>query len=124
MAGNDSSALICLVAVISADLPLVVWVGSGDLILSHCDSMEEDEIKLSDLVALVFGHRDQPNRRVGHWIKRGHSKKVTSNFEPKNTVTESVSEVIDPRQNYVVTWPVNSGPDCVTNNNLLIQYIA
>ena len=77
--GNDSSALICLVAVISADRPLVVWVGSGDLILSHCDSVEEDEIKWGDL---VHGHRDIPDRTGGHWIKRGHSKKnVTSIFE-------------------------------------------
>ena len=68
-----------------------------DLILSHYDSVEEDEINLSDLAVLVLGHLDEAYRTGGHWIKRGHSKVVTSMFEPKARVTESVSEVIDPR---------------------------
>ena len=91
-----------LVAMTSAERPLVALVGLGDLIPSHCDSVKEDEINLSDL---FLGHRDQADRTGGHLIERGHSKVVTSIFEPKPRVTKSVSEVIDPRKNYVVTWP-------------------
>ena len=64
--------------------------------------MEEDEINLSDLAVLVLGHRDQPNRRGGHWIKRGHSKKVTS---VKNEAWPDFVSGGQGHLSYVVTWP-------------------
>ena len=62
---NDCTSPLCLVAVTSAERPLVVLVGLDDLILSQCDSLEEDEINLNDLAVLVLGHRDPSGQERG-----------------------------------------------------------